>query len=365
VTPSGQTISIANTAADWSLAGNVTGCSASPCATFLGATDNSAIEFRVNNLRAYRIEPATAHSTATFSPNVIGGFSGNNVTAGAGGATIAGGGDSVEVNAVYDDFDTVGGGRNNVAGLVSSPLGGRTDATVAGGHSNIASSIEATVGGGGQNEASGLDSVVGGGGGNTASGSYSTVPGGISNFATGTYSFAAGCAANANFHTGAFVWGDGTCNGPAATADNQFIAVASGGFYLYSNSGRTAGVTLAAGGGSWSAVSDRNVKDHLAAVDGREVLQRVLALPVASWNYVSQDPSIRHIGPMAQDFYAAFHVGEDDRHITQVDEGGVALAAIQGLNQKLMDELAKTEAEVSELKARIAQLERAVAQRTH
>jgi uncharacterized membrane protein len=39
---------------------------------------------------------------------------------------------------------------------------------------------------------------------------------------------------------------------------------------------------------------------------------------------------------MAQDFHTAFGLdGADDKHISVVDEGGVALAAIQGLNQKL------------------------------
>ena len=53
-----------------------------------------------------------------------------------------------------------------------------------------------------------------------------------------------------------------------------------------------------------------------------------------TWNLKSQDPAIRHIGPMAQDFYAAFNVGEDDKHINSVDADGVALAAIQGLNRE-------------------------------
>jgi hypothetical protein len=55
----------------------------------------------------------------------------------------------------------------------------------------------------------------------------------------------------------------------------------------------------------------------------------------------------RHIGPVAQDFYAAFGLnGGDDKHISTVDEGGVALAAIQGLNQKLNQK----DAEIAALK---------------
>jgi len=69
--------------------------------------------------------------------------------------------------------------------------------------------------------------------------------------------------------------------------------------------------------------------------DARQILDQLTAIPVQGWSYKSEAPSIRHIGPMAQDFFAAFKLGEDDKHITTVDEGGIALAAIQGLNQKL------------------------------
>ena len=56
-----------------------------------------------------------------------------------------------------------------------------------------------------------------------------------------------------------------------------------------------------------------------------------MSIPISTWYYRSQNPSIRHIGPMAQDFHAAFKVGQDDRYISTVDENGVALAAIQEL----------------------------------
>jgi len=38
---------------------------------------------------------------------------------------------------------------------------------------------------------------------------------------------------------------------------------------------------------------------------------------------------------MARDFHAAFGLGESEKRINTVDADGVALAAIQGLNQKL------------------------------
>src|SRR5207302_5635522 len=82
------------------------------------------------------------------------------------------------------------------------------------------------------------------------------------------------------------------------------------------------------------------------------VLEQVTKLPVMKWAYTN-DASVRHLGPMAQDFHAAFGVGEDDKHIANIDEGGVALAAIQGLNQKLEQK----ETEITELKQRLEKLE--------
>jgi hypothetical protein len=117
------------------------------------------------------------------------------------------------------------------------------------------------------------------------------------------------------------------------------------------------GVFLSAGGGSWTTMSDRNEKEDLEPVNGLEVLNKVTALPVATWKYKSQNASVRHIGPMAQDFKAAFAVGESETGITTVDADGVALAAIQGLNQKLQEELGSVRADNAALKARLDRLE--------
>ncbi|MCH8066745.1 MAG: tail fiber domain-containing protein, partial [Chloroflexi bacterium] len=106
---------------------------------------------------------------------------------------------------------------------------------------------------------------------------------------------------------------------------------AAGGTRIFSNAAASVGVSLAAGGNSWAVISDRNVKANFDAVDGRDVLDQLASIPIETWNLKSQDESIRHIGPMAQDFYAAFDVGENNTHITTSDADGVALAAIQGL----------------------------------
>jgi len=104
------------------------------------------------------------------SPNLIGGFSGNNVTSGVVGATIGGGGASIIPNRVTDDYGTVGGGRNNQAGNSAGPVDDGAHATVGGGASNTASGEHATVGGGSGNTASAQYATVGGGASNTASG---------------------------------------------------------------------------------------------------------------------------------------------------------------------------------------------------
>ncbi len=203
---------------------------------------------------------------------------------------------------------------------------------------------------------------MGGGYSNTASGYESTVPGGQANIASGDYSLAAGCGASTNNQFGAFVWADGVCAPLNAIAQNQFLARATGGVEFITGfqvctvgpCTQVSGVQVAAGGGSRASISDRNVKEHLAPVDSLQFLARVLALPITTWNYKTQVASIRHIGPMAQDFFAAFNVGEDDRHITDIDEGGVALAAIQGLNQKLQGMNQKLEEELRQKDARMA-----------
>ena len=84
-------------------------------------------------------------------------------------------------------------------------------------------------------------------------------------------------------------------------------------------------------------VSDVNVKENFTAVSPKEILARLNELDITSWNYIS-DPGSLHIGPTAQDFYAAFGVGIDNQHISSIDTGGVALVAIQALSQQLADQ---------------------------
>jgi hypothetical protein len=100
--------------------------------------------------------------------------------------------------------------------------------------------------------------------------------------------------------------------------------------------------------------SDRALKTNFGSIDPADMLERVRDLPISTWNYTSDDPAIRHIGPMAQDFTALFGVGADDRHIHPLDGQGVALAAIQGL----VAQIEEMRQENARLAARIATLEK-------
>jgi hypothetical protein len=102
--------------------------------------------------------------------------------------------------------------------------------------------------------------------------------------------------------------------------------------------------------------SDRNAKENFSPISPDEILAKVAGLPISSWTYKEMHDG-RHLGPMAQDFYAAFQLGGSETTITAIDTEGVALAAIQGLNQKLQQEAKAKDAEIAELKARLEKLE--------
>ena len=345
-------------------------------------------------------------------PNMIGGHADNETSPGVYGATIGGG----YRNVASGNYAAIGGGLYNTAGQVATVAGGDWNdadgwrsvvgggqantasayvATVAGGIANVASTAGATVAGGSNNVASGPDATIGGGYLNTASSDYATVAGGTSNTASGIYavvaggvnnlasanhatvaggsnntasgyaSFAAGHLAKA-IHQGSFVWAD---NAPAdfpSLRDYQFRVRANGGAGFNVNGSQWVDIWVTEGklirtstgaflgtGGTWTDFSDRNAKENFAPVDREAILDRLAGLPVTTWNYKAESPSVRHMGPVAQDFYAAFGIGQDDRHIAALDASGVALAAIQGLYQVVQEK----DAEIADLKARLARLE--------
>jgi hypothetical protein len=107
--------------------------------------------------------------------------------------------------------------------------------------------------------------------------------------------------------------------------------------------------------GTYTPASSRSVKENFSGIEPREVLRKVLDLPISTWSY-RRDPGVRHIGPMSEDFYTAFAVGTDDKGISVTDSAGVTLAAIQGLNQVVQEK----DREISDLKSRIEALEKMV-----
>ena len=120
------------------------------------------------------------------------------------------------------------------------------------------------------------------------------------------------------------------------------------------------GVTLAAGASQWLGVSDVSTKHLFRDLDGEDVLARIARMPVTEWSYKAQDASIRHIGPTAQDFHAAFGLGEDERYIGSLDADGVALAAVKALEARtraLGERNDRLERENEDLRARLSQLE--------
>jgi hypothetical protein len=380
------------------------------------ASDNSSIGGGIENSIEENAERSViaggGGNTISYYYGAIGGGVFNTID--GLGATIAGG----SFNAIegFSHKSTIGGGEQNRIGTnaAGSTIGGgmqnrvRTNAsksTIAGGWLNTinVSAEYAVVGGGSQNNVVGMHGII---------------PGGVDNLA-GTNSFAAGRRAKA-VHTGSFVWADSTDADLITQGNNQFLIRANGGVGIGTANTPAAlnivgpasippgampspdnGLLLGSQGNSgykwiqsylgplvlnlqgnnvgigknnpgsaldvngtvtataFNPPSDRNLKENFTRVSPREVLDKVATLPITRWNFKG-DASTPHVGPMAQDFHAAFGVGTDDKHIATVDADGVALAAIQGLNQKVEAENAQLRKENEQLKARLEKLERLI-----
>jgi hypothetical protein len=459
----------------WGLSGNA---GTNSTTQFIGTTDAQPLELRTQNVRSLRIEPSTLLSGGIpLTTNMIAGSTGNMVTAGVRGATIAGGGTPTSSadpdflpqgpNMVTDHYGVVSGGFQNRAGNAQGTTLDAAYATVSGGRANSAGSAGATVGGGNQNtvfgdegtiagglantattratvaggefnRASGIRSAIGGGSGNDSNGDDSVIPGGSDNCAGGDYSFAAGRRAKVRSATdrffggctglpsypggtgdqGTFAWADSQAADFVSTGPDQFLVRAGGGLFFNTNqivfapddvvlkarpvggdadmdlrlvtrSNRSANLyvgdasgtlslavpDLAAGanrltviggsggnaflsnGGTWTNASSRSFKEGIAAVDPLDVLDRLVALPISTWRYIGSAEGV-HLGPMAEDFKAAFGLAGDGQSIATVDADGVALAAIQGLNRKLEAQRDALAAENADLKERLARIER-------
>lgn len=110
--------------------------------------------------------------------------------------------------------------------------------------------------------------------------------------------------------------------------------------------------------GTVNPPSDRNLKADFSAVNPRSILEKLAAVPIQSWHYRSEPETVHHLGPVAQDFKAAFDLGTDDKHISTVDADGVTMAAIQGLYQMMLEKDRQIEALTRKVEQQQAQLNR-------
>ena len=273
---------------------------------------------------------------------------------------VSGGGHDYSTRNIAGGFDSfIGGGARNETTSQLNFIGGGSSNYIDAGQRNF-------IAGGTENTITGSDNFVGGGRDNTIMGVNGFVAGGNHNEVEGSNSFAAGVRAHA-LHDRALVWSDGSGGIDApftSEAANEFAALASGGVRFVSGVNEVgepeSGVRLSPGGNSWETISDRRAKTAIEPADPAEVLTRVTELRISEYSYRSQDSSIRHMGPMAQDFHPLFGLGEDELRVSAMNLAGISLAAIQGLYAKLETERAENadlRKQLTEHEARLAELE--------
>jgi trimeric autotransporter adhesin len=187
--------------------------------------------------------------------------------------------------------------------------------------------------------------------------------------ANNNYSVALGYRASNNTHTGTMVMGDeSTTDSVRNQADNEFRIRYNGGIRLRVSTASN-GNTPGAGGNvgcdltvavpSWTCASSRTLKENYLSVDGEDILYRVRNTPVTTWSMIGHT-DVRHLGPVAEDFYHAFGLGIGETTIGLGDIDGVNFAGVKALEARttqLLAELEASRAEVVELRERVARLE--------
>ncbi len=106
--------------------------------------------------------------------------------------------------------------------------------------------------------------------------------------------------------------------------------------------------------------SGRQFKENVVPLESGQILRQLEELSLSSWNYKVDPDRVRHLGPMAEDFYAAFGLGRDDQHLSPRDLAAVALAAVQGVNevvQGVNEVVQERDTQIAGLEQRIAELE--------
>jgi hypothetical protein len=229
----------------------------------------------------------------------------------------------------------------------------------------------------------------------TTAAQQSSFAAGEDNIASGAASVALGYHAHTNARQGSFVFADrSTVDTLRAGVNNSANWRVSGGFRIFTSSNLSTGVTVQSGasvsnwgqssaviststgaylstGGVWQNASDVNRKHDFETVSGEEVLAKLRDLPLSTWSYRVEADSVRHMGPTAQDFYAAFGLGSSDLSIGTVDADGVALVSAQALERRTTEQAEEIRMQAAridalersnaELIARLEALERRVA----
>jgi regulator of replication initiation timing len=175
-------------------------------------------------------------------------------------------------------------------------------------------------------------------------------------YATGIYSIAIGSGANTNGKDGSMVVGDDAYFQTAySSADNQLTMRFIGGYRLWSSyPDSTAGVYMRHGQSGWSNYCDRNKKENFTSIDGELILSKIRNMPITQWNYKNTDVNNKYIGPMAQDFYAAFHLGgTDSLGINTICIDGVNMAGVQALEKRTSG----MDMKISDMNAKITRLQ--------
>jgi hypothetical protein len=159
----------------------------------------------------------------------------------------------------------------------------------------------------------------------------------VGTVASGDYSIAIGRGANTNFHSGSMVIGDNASFEIAYSSQpNELTTRFIGGYRFYTSTpDSNSGVYMRGNMSGWSNYCDRNLKENFETVDGELLLSKIKELPITKWNYKSGDPSIKYIGPVAQDFYKAFQLGgTDSLGINSICIDGITLSGVKALEER-------------------------------
>jgi trimeric autotransporter adhesin len=252
-----------------------------------------------------------------------------------------------------NNYSLATGSATTASGVASTAMGAQSvasgDSSVAMGWLTTASGRASTAIGEGT-VASGGRSLAGGQ--NSSAIGDTSLAFGLEAAASGVGSVVLGRTARTSAAgSGSFMFADRSSSAPfQSNAPNEFGARFAGGFYLYTRADLGTGAALAANGSSWASLSDVNAKENFRDVSGEEVLRKLARIPIREWNYKAQDRSIRHMGPTAQDFNAAFGLGDFPLRINTIDADGIALAAINALESRTRD-LPRHAAELERLDA--------------